>query len=72
MTTCLWRVDPKLSCFNWKWRFPYRLKPAPQPQTTGGLPLFSPALVEADVNHPESDPGQRQLSFTFVKRGVLS
>jgi hypothetical protein len=36
------------------------------------LPWFSPALLEAAVNHPESRRGQRQLSFTFLKRGVLS
>jgi len=36
------------------------------------LPWFSPALLEAEVNHPESQRGQRQLSFTFLKRGVLS
>ena len=36
------------------------------------LPWFSPAVVEAEVNHPGSQPGQGQLSFTFLKRGVLS
>jgi len=36
------------------------------------LPWFSPALLEAEVNRPESQRGRRQLSFTFLKRGVLS
>src|SRR6266436_7194260 len=36
------------------------------------LPWFSPALLEAEVNHPESQRGLRQLSFSFLKRGVLS
>src|SRR5438445_11017160 len=36
------------------------------------MPWFSPALLEAEVNHPESQRGLRQLSFSFLKRGVLS
>jgi hypothetical protein len=36
------------------------------------VPCFRTALLEVDVNHPESAAVNTTRSFNFLKRGVLS